>query len=700
MSLFPFKSKMVKYQYFNRDISWLSFNHRVLEEAKDADKPVYERLNFLAIYSNNLEEFYKVRVSYYRDLLRKSDEMPEKVTEVNPAAVLREINEIVARHQMEFDNIFTNQILPELRRNNIFLLDRNDDLLDLHKKTLLKVFESEVLPAIQPVLLIKKKIKPFLKTGHVYLILKLFTKSGGITSFAESRAKYGMIKLPTDHDISRFIELPPVDGKYYIMFLEDVIMRHIEYLFPGYNVKDWYSVKLTRDADLVYDEYEGEDLIEVIGSIESSRAMGLPNRFQYDNRMPVRLLRFLQATFDLDDDVMVKGRPIHNFRDFFSFPNPRFPELQNEPLAPLKVPELDVKSVLSVLEKKEFLLHYPFHSFSYFLKFLNEVAQSDDVEEIKLTQYRLASHSAVVNALINAALNGKRVTVFVELKARFDEEANLRYAEEMKKAGINIIYSIPGLKVHAKMALVTCKAAEGTTPRRYLYLSTGNFNEKTARIYCDIGFFTTDDKLLREAALLFEHLADQTVKLKLKHILVPNINMVPTFIKLIEQEIENVKAGKRGYILLKMNGLQDIVLVNKLYDASLAGVKIDLIVRGVCILVPNQSYSKNVRLIRIVDRFLEHSRVFVFYNNGENIIYTGSADWMKRNLYARIECVFPIYNKKFKEEILDLLKIQINDNTQACLIDEHLNNVPVRNAKRRVRAQLDAYEYLKEKAAK
>ena len=680
---------MGNYQYFNRDISWLSFNHRVLEEAYDKSLPLYERIKFLAIYSNNLEEFYRVRVSYYRSLIRELPHDHPKVKEVNPAIIINEINHIVSRHQAEFNELFYNQIIPELRENGIIIKEFGDELTEEQEDYIKTTFLHVILTSVQPVLLVKHRIKPFLKTGHVYIITEMYSKMKSFGRVRKGkRVSYGLIKLPTDHGISRFIELPG-DEKYYIMFLEDMIMKHVEYLYPGYFINSWYSIKITRDADLEFEDYENEDLIEIIEQLENRRAIGEPNRFQYDARLPRHMLNFLIENFDFSRDNLVKGGKRHNFRDFFLFPNPISPNLEHEKFNPLPVPELENRSMFESIQEKEYMLHFPYQSFEYFLRFLNEAGKDDDVVEIKSTQYRVASNSAVVDGLIKAALNGKKVSVFVELKARFDEEANLQYAREMRQAGIDIMYSIPGLKVHAKMALVIRRSGNDMA-----FLGTGNFNEKTARLYCDHGFFTSRQSIIDDVKSLFHYLENQERKPDLKHILVPGFNMVEHFKFMIDREISNVTKGKKGYMILKMNGLEDPAMIDKLYEASEKGVKIDCIIRGVCRLIPGRKFSKNIRVIRIVDRFLEHARLFWFFNNDEDELYLGSADWMKRNLYRRIECVFPVMDKKVKRELMDIIHIQLKDNVKGRLINEKLDNLQNPSTNEPVRAQQAIYEYL------
>ena len=686
---------MGKYEYINRDISWLSFNFRVLQEAMDNTLPLDERIKFLAIYSNNTEEFYQVRVSYYKQMLRHEREFPRQhFRDVDPVSILRKINEIVSNQQSIFHLIFEEEIIPALRRNKIVVVDNREALTEEQIAFIREVFYSEILTSTQPVLLVKKKVRPFLKTGQPYLALEMVSRDSNKKKQLE---RYGIIKIPTDHNISRFIELPHKDGKHYIMFLEDVIMRHIDAIFPGYIVKSCYSLKLTRDADMEYDDYEGEDLIDAIDRIRSVRSVGKPNRFQYDRAMPQKLLDYLQASFYIDKNILVMGGSRHNFRDFFSFPNPVYPKLEIESLPPVPIPALanQKKPIANLISKKDFLLSVPYQPFEHYLRFLREASTDPTVKEIKATQYRVSDHSVVVNSLIAAAENGKKVTVFVELKARFDEEANLKWASEMTKAGIRIIYSIPNLKVHAKIALVIRK--KGSKYGDQTYLGTGNFNEKTARLYCDHGLFTSNPEVVGEVKDLYKHLENQEVRPNFKHILVPGFNMVPRFIELIEQEIANVRKGKIGYILLKMNGLQDMEMVDSLYRASEAGVKVDLIIRGVGTLRTGMPYSKNIRVIRIVDRFLEHARVFVFLNNGDHKIYLGSADWMKRNLRARVECDFPIYDPELKKELIDILNIQLSDNVKACEIDEHLRNQRIVTKGPDIRAQIAIYEYFKNK---
>ncbi len=692
---------MATYKYFNRDLSWLSFNHRVLLEAKDSSLPLFERIKFLAIYSNNLEEFYQVRVSYYRQLLKNAHLFPDKVDEVKPLKILHQINETVMQYQEEFHKIFDNEIVPELEKENIILLNKNSKLTPEQQNEIREIFTLDILSTLQPVLLVKKRIRPFLKTGQVYIIAEMVVKDNTRQYKTEKQKRYGLIKLPTDHNITRFIELSESNGKYYIMFLEDVIMLHANKLFTGYNITEWYTIKLTRDADYEYDDYEEDELIEAVSKLSSSRKLGKPNRFLYDKNMSNHIVKYMRETFKLNSDILVRGGTYHNFRDFFSFPNPCSPDLEYEKLPPLRIPDFDAESLIkNAINEKDYLISFPYQSYDYLLRFLEQAAEDDTVTEIKATQYRVADRSAVVNALMSAAENGKKVTVFVELKARFDEENNLRYASEMTKAGITIIYSIPRLKVHAKAAIIIRDQNRFQNAKNQAYIGTGNFNEKTARLYCDHGLFTSDQRIITDLEAMFTYLETQNEKIRFKHLLIANFNLISKFGRLIRQEIDNVKKGKKGYILLKMNGLQDPSMIEMLYRASEAGVKVDLIVRGICALKTGKKFSKNIRVIRILDRFLEHARVFVFHNDGKPKVFIGSADWMKRNLYRRVECICPVYDEGIQQELIDILKIQLADNVKACQIGSKMENIRIRNNKPLVQSQLATYEYLKEKYPK
>jgi polyphosphate kinase len=481
------------------------------------------------------------------------------------------------------------------------------------------------------------------------------------------------------------------------MFIDDVIKANMKNVFPGYEIVDCYSIKISRDADFSLENEDQKDIAERILRKVRKRKIGAVTRVQYDKDMPDYFLKYLCEAYEIEEEELLPSGRYLNLSDLMKLPNPVGDALKQEMPQPLRVPELESNnSVLRVLRKQDLLLHFPYQSFDYLLRFLLQASFDPKVLEIKVTQYRVAENSAVINSLISAAKNGKKVTVFVELKARFDEENNYLTSELMQQAGVKIIYSLPGLKVHAKLAYIRKRSNDPTDPiKGYAYLGTGNFNEKTARIYSDKGLLTSNKEFIRDIDEIFRVLEGKPYTHEFKHLLVTQFNMLPGIHGMIEREIENVKQGGDGYIVLKMNSLEDKGMINALYRASEAGVKIDLIIRGICCLIPNQPYSRNITLTRIVDAYLEHARVWYFLNGGDEKVYLTSADWMERNLHRRIEVAFPIYKESIKRQIIDILKIQLEDNQSAVWVDEQLNNVFKYNDQPPLRAQQAIYEYLK-----
>jgi polyphosphate kinase 1 len=684
------------HKYFKRDISWLSFNYRVLLEAEDETLPIYERIKFLSIYSSNLEEFYEIRVAEHRGVIMKKNFTEESGVEAEET--LAEITEEVNRQQREYYRIFS-KVLQELNRQDIYLY-QDSRPEPFHEEFVHNFFNEEVFPFLSPVMIQAGDIRTFIRDRRLYLVIRMVKKS---KRMAEPDYVpdyyYALMKIPYAK-VPRFIELPTHEGKHYIMFIDDIIRANLSSIFPGYVVESCYSIKISRDADIYLDDEKGGNIVENIRKKVKKRKIGALSRFMYDSNMPDDFLAFICNAFGITTDDLVLGGRYNNLQDLIKLPNPRGKELEQQVPSPMRVPFLDeMGSVFRAVKKRDILLHFPYQSFDYLIRFLMEAAFDPKVDEIKITQYRVAENSAVINTLISAAQNGKKVTVFVELKARFDEENNMSTAERMEQAGIRIIYSIPGLKVHAKVAVILRKDTEDGCKRRdFAYLSTGNFNEKTARIYSDMALLTSNAELITDINKVFAVLEGKLAGPTFRHLLVARFNMVPELTRMIHREIEHVKAGRKGRIVLKMNGLHDQNMINELYNASENGVEIDLIVRGICCLVPNRPFSANIRVTRIVDMFLEHSRIWYFYNDGEEDLFLTSADWMRRNLNRRIETAFPILNAEIKQCIIDILKIQLQDNVKACLIDEHLHN----NFKRddnpvKVRAQLAIYEYLKNK---
>lgn len=684
------------HKYFKRDISWLSFNYRVLLEAEDETLPIYERIKFLSIYSSNLEEFYEIRVAEHRGVIMKKNFTEESGAEAEET--LAEITEEVNRQQREYYRIFS-KVLQELNRQDIYLY-QDSRPEPFHEEFVHNFFNEEVFPFLSPVMIQAGDIRTFIRDRRLYLVIRMVKKS---KRMAEPDYVpdyyYALMKIPYAK-VPRFIELPTHEGKHYIMFIDDIIRANLSSIFPGYVVESCYSIKISRDADIYLDDEKGGNIVENIRKKVKKRKIGALSRFMYDSNMPDDFLAFICNAFGITTDDLVLGGRYNNLQDLIKLPNPRGKELEQQVPSPMRVPFLDeMGSVFRAVKKRDILLHFPYQSFDYLIRFLMEAAFDPKVDEIKITQYRVAENSAVINTLISAAQNGKKVTVFVELKARFDEENNMSTAERMEQAGIRIIYSIPGLKVHAKVAVILRKDTEDGCKRRdFAYLSTGNFNEKTARIYSDIALLTSNAELITDINKVFAVLEGKLAGPTFRHLLVARFNMVPELTRMIHREIEHVKAGRKGRIVLKMNGLHDQNMINELYNASENGVEIDLIVRGICCLVPNRPFSANIKITRIVDMFLEHSRIWYFYNDGEEELFLTSADWMRRNLNRRIETAFPILNAEIKRNIIDILNIQLQDNVKACLIDEHLHN----NFKRdgnpvKVRAQLAVYEYLKNK---
>lgn len=685
------------YKYFKRDISWLSFNYRVLLEAEDNSLPIFERIKFLAIYSSNLEEFYEIRVADHRGVIMKKKFSDESVTEAEEA--LNEINREVTRQQDEYYRIFS-IVMAELSRNKIFLYHDNNPM-PCHEEFVRNYFNEEVFPFLQPVMISKGDIRTFIRDNRLYLVIKMCKKKKKVSQDIshEPEYHYAIMKIPYTK-VPRVVELPEHEGIHYLMFVDDIIKANLSEIFPGYIVESAYSIKISRDADIYIEDEASGNIVEKILKKLKKRKVGALSRFMYDRAMPPDFLNFICEAFSITKDDLVVGGRYLNLQDLAKLPNPIGKSLVSPPLQPIRIPYLDeMKSVFHAVKKRDLLLHFPYQSFDYLIRFLMEAAFDPKVEEIKITQYRVAENSAVINTLISAAQNGKKVTVFVELKARFDEENNFTTAERMKTAGIKIIYSIPGLKVHAKVAVILRKNTAGVRSKQnYAYLSTGNFNEKTARIYSDMALLTSNPAMIEDINQVFHVLEGHREGIAFHHLLVAQFNMIPELQFRINREIEHINAGRKGRIILKMNGLHDQNMINALYNASEQGVEIDLIVRGICCLVPNQPYSRNIKITRIVDMFLEHSRIWYFFNNGQEEVYLTSADWMRRNLTRRIETAFPILDKNIKKEITNILQIQLNDNVKACLIDENLNNIfkhddsPVK-----LQAQVAIYEYLKNK---
>lgn len=681
-----------KYVFLNRDLSWLSFNHRVLMEAADKTVPLYSRISFLSIFSSNLDEFFRVRMPSI--FAFTSIEVKKiSIEEEYPKDLVQQVQTTVHKQLEEFGSILKKQILVELADNHIWLY-YDDPIRGEHKETVREYFLSKVLSFLQPIILRKdNQADVFLDNNALYFIVDMEAEDQSGTH------TYALLNIPSAN-LPRFSELPMLGDDNYILFLDDVIRENVQEVFPGFNINGAWSIKLTRDAEMsIGDEFIG-DLAEKIEKQLEKREVGHATRLLYDQSMPEIVKDFVQKYLLLRNEEMVEGGRYHNLKDLGSLPNPAKGKLTHPNWPSVPHPGFDNhRSIFQSITENEKLLHLPYHSYNYILRFFNEAAIDPTVKEVYVTLYRVAADSHIVNALISAARNGKKVTVFVELKARFDEANNLKWSKKMKAAGIKIINSIPGLKVHAKVALV--KRIENKEWKNYSFMATGNFNEATGRFYTDHVLFTSNKQLGIELEWLFDYLQSRKqpadyMKIPFEHLLVSQFNLIRRFEKLIEKEIKNAKKGRPAGIIIKLNNLQERAMIEKLYEASRAGVKVQLLVRSICSLAPGvKEQSENITVHRIVDRYLEHARVFVFHNNGEPQYFMGSADWMNRNLHSRIEVVFPVYDKKFGEELNHILQLQLNDNSKAVLVNTALDNQRATNDKATYAAQQAIYEFVK-----
>lgn len=684
----------IKKEYFiNREVSWLHFNERVLQEAMDKNNPIIERLKFLGIFSNNRDEFFRVRVATVKRLTLLEKIKSNKFG-YNPSKLLKDILLIVEEQEKKFTDTFL-KIKKDLEEENIVFLDENS--LDEEQGKFVQIFfHNEVRPFLLPVMLSSIKSPDFLRDNTIYLALELIDSSN------EKEDEYALINVPTNR-ISRFVQLPGNKEKKYIILLDDVIryaIGEIFYLFRYDSIKS-YTIKFTRDAELDFDNDVSKSFIELMSESIKRRKKGLPVRFVYDKEIPDPLYKKLIKKLQISEiDNLRGGGKYHNFKDFMNFPKIGSKDLNNPKSSPLNHKLLPQnESILNAIDKQDILLHYPYQTFQYIVDLLREAAIDPKVKAIKMTFYRAARNSNVINALINAARNGKNVTVFLEIQARFDEEANIYWIRKLTEEGVKIIKTLPGFKVHSKLMLIRRK--ENGENIYYANISTGNFNESTAKVYADDSLLTAHQGITKEVNTLFHLFESPYNPPKFKHLLVAPYYIRNSFIRLLNTEIRNAKEGKEAWAIIKLNSITDKKIVRKLYSASKAGVKIQIICRGICILVPQiKGLSENIEVISIVDKYLEHSRLFVFNNGGNPKYYIASADWMVRNFDHRFEIACPIYDKNLQQEIMDILQIQLADNVKARYVNLKSNNCyKERNSKKQplVRSQLATYEYLKKR---
>lgn len=673
--------------FFDRDLSWLSFNGRVLNEASKADVPLLEKIKFLSIYSSNLDEFYRVRMPVLLALAKLSRKKKSDVKIEED--LLDNANRIIHEQQSEYGRILAELIKPQLLENHINFVYGVSIPKSLEQETS-SYFVNQVMAFLQPVNLTASKSSFFPKNNELYFVVNL-VKEGDLASV--------ILNIPTNN-LPRFYQLTQGDEKF-VLILDDIIKNNLHLIFKNAEIKGCYSFKITRTAEIdLKDEYAG-DLAKQIEKQLSKRDFGLATRFLYQPGIPEETLQLLQDRLNLQNANLVAGGGYHNLKDLASFPIDIL-ALSNEKWLKIDYPAYTKgESLYHQIIKNDILINPPYQSYDSVLRFFNEAAIDEDVEEIYITLYRVASDSRIVNALISAAKNGKKVFVLVELKARFDEANNIRWANKMKEAGVDIIYSVTALKVHAKIALVKRKVGLRTI---YTGLfSTGNFNETTANFYTDHVLMTAHQEMLREMELLFMFLAKRVKPsnpnlINFQYLLVAQFNLQQRFIDLIDREIAHAKNGNQAAIIIKLNNLEEKVLIAKLYEASNAGVKIELIIRGICRLVPGvKDMSENISVRRIVDRYLEHGRIFVFNNAGNEEIFMGSADWMNRNIYRRIEVCFPVLDTNIKHQIKEMLQIQLADNAKAVFVNDQMQNVPIVTKGKSIQSQYEIYQFLKEK---
>ncbi|HSP40117.1 MAG TPA: polyphosphate kinase 1, partial [Gillisia sp.] len=636
-------------RFRHRDLNWLSFNERVLQEAEDKKNPLYERIKFLAIFSLNLDEYFRVRVSQLRQIKRVEKSIRKKLA-LRPNKITKEILEKVKAQQDRFGDIYYKQIIPELRKNGIELID-NEDLSSKQKKFTKQFFKKNIQSNL--------KIEQVKFTEEGELFLENNQLYFGVTF--EDESILGVVNIPVD-PCGRFIKVE----KNVIIFIDDILRNEIPTIFPEQKVTGIYSIKLSRDAELyIEDEFDGV-LAEKIYESLAQRTDGQPTRLLYDAGMPHEIQKKIRKLLKLGKIDMMPGGRFHNFSDFFSFPDPtNNPDLHSKKLEPIKHKVLEnSKNYFEEISKKDLSVHFPYMSFKYVEEFLEQAANDPDVEKIKISLYRVADESALTNSLIKALDNGKKVTVFVEAKARFDEENNIIWGKKFKEKGANVIYSYPKIKVHSKILLISRR--ENNKVVRYAYIGTGNFNSKTSKIYCDHAIFTANKYISKEISRIFQVLQGDLIIPREKNLFISPFSTRRNFTALIMSEIQNAKAGKKAAITAKMNSLEDPEMIEWLYKASNAGVKIRLLVRGFTSLIPGvKGLSENIYITSIVDQFLEHGRIYVFENGGEEKIFFGSADLMTRNLDRRIEVIAPIYDEDIAREFKDILEIQLKDNVKA-----------------------------------
>ncbi|AVR46379.1 polyphosphate kinase 1 [Christiangramia fulva] len=674
-------------RFRHRDLNWLSFNARVLQEAADKINPLFERMKFLAIFSSNLDEYFRVRVSQLRQIKRVKKSLRKKLA-LRPSKITKQIIEEVKKQQDEFGEIYYGQIIPELAENNIFILG-SEDYNPSQEKFAGSFFTKNIKKHLKPLRLdLSKENELFLENAVLYFLV----------SFKEED-HLALLKIPVN-ECGRFIMMDKKNGNHNITFLDEIIRHEAFRLFPKEEITGIYEIKLSRDAELYIDDIYNGVLAEKIYESLEQRTDNQPTRLLYDASMPKEIQKKIRKLLKLGKIDMMPGGKYHNFKDFMSFPDPTSnPDLHFKKLQPVAHRVLTkAKNYFEVIREKDQSVHFPYMSFDYVENFLKQAAEDEKVTDIKISLYRVADESVLTSSLLKALENGKKVTVFVEAKARFDEENNIIWGRKFEEKGANVIYSYPKVKVHSKIMLV-CRN-EGETNMRYAYIGTGNFNSETAKLYCDHAIFTADKQITKELQRLFKVLEGELIIPREKNLIISPFSTRQEFIKLIYNEIENAREGKKAKITAKMNSLEDQEMIELLYKASQAGVEIRMLIRGFTSLIPGvKGMSENIYVTSVVDRFLEHGRIYIFENGGNEVIFYGSADWMNRNLDRRIEVLSPVLDEDIKKEFREILDIQLKDNVKARIQDAEESNRYVQRKKneKAIRSQYEIYEYLKKK---
>lgn len=678
----------------NREISWLAFNERVLNEAADPTVPIMERIKFLGIFSNNRDEFFRVRVASLKRLAALNEPMEE--SNDDPRDVMFKLQQITLKQQQRYESIYAS-LLKDLEQEDVFLV--NEQQLSPHQSAFIeKYFLDKVDPIVGPVMLDQVKHFPELRDKAIYLAAVLTLPN----QKKKASKRYALIEVPST--LPRFVPIPDDDGRRYIIMLDDVIRLNLKEVFAVFKPTEVsaFTFKITRDAELDLDNDISKSFIEKMKKSLKARKKGAPVRFVFDSAMPDDLIKYLSKKMNLstDDDAFIAGGRYHNLKDLMQFPKMPIPKAYYRPLPSHRNPEFDrYDSVFSSIAAKDRMLHFPYQTFNHLIDFLKEAALDPDVRTIRICLYRVDKQSKVVNALINAARNGKKVIVVFELQARFDEENNIYWANQLEDEGAKVYFGFPGLKVHGKICLITRK--EGAQNVYYANISTGNFNETTSALYSDFSLFTRDPRITREVHKVFDLFESSFwPNYRFKHLILSPLHMRNRLVRLINQEIKNAKAGKPAYIHLKINNLVDVDLIQKLYDASSAGVSIRMVVRGICALVPGiKGVSDRIEVVSIVDRYLEHARCYVFCNGGEPLHFISSADWMVRNIDRRIEVTCPVYDPDLKQEIDEVLNLQFNDNVKARLLQPD-GSYPLSKPvdKKDIRSQYELNEFYKKKS--